>query len=226
MDADQAAALRAPFPPEQIGYITKGGTKLAFVGHAHATDRLLQVDPNWWWEPMGTDSYGLPVLDDHGNLWIRLHLLDTVTLGVGDGVSLKEKIGDAIRNAAMRRGVALDLWAKETPEWEQHETPRIKATKSKPRTPPTDEWSVPPEPPAGVEVLTPVSPPPVGALTAGQLKLINVLAAGAGITDRALLHEGISKLVGRDVDSVKKLTKSEASTVIESLQTRQPGVAS
>ena len=34
-------------------------------------------------------------------------------IGVGDGKSAKECIGDAIRNAAMRFGVALDLWAKD-----------------------------------------------------------------------------------------------------------------
>jgi hypothetical protein len=62
-------------------------------------------------------------------------------------------------------------------------------------------------------------------ITTGQVKLVNVLAAGAGITDRALLHEGISKLIGREVDSVKKLTKHEAAQVIESLQGRQAGAS-
>ena len=218
MDADQAAALRAPFPPEQIGHLKKAGTLLAFVGHAHVTDRLLEVDNAWSWQPMGTRD-GIPQLDEHGNLWIRLYVLDTETIGVGDGVSMKEKIGDAIRNAAMRRGVALDLWAKETPVWDQ-DTPKLKAVRSKPTAPIVDEWSTPEQPPTAVH--PPVSP--VGGapgITTGQVKLVNVLAVGAGISDRALLHEGISKLIGRDVDSVKKLTKHEAAQVIESLQGRQ-----
>lgn len=93
----------------------------------------------------------------------------------------------------------------------------------------------PPEPPAGGDQgLAPLAPPPSGVyrltaalpITTGQVKLVNVLAAGAAITDRALLHEGISKLIGREVHSVKHLTKAEATTVIESLQTRQPKEAS
>lgn len=222
MDADQAAALRAPFPPEHIGHLPKGGVQLAFVGHAHVTDRLLQVDPSWSWAPMGTDAYGLPVLDDSKNLWITLTVCGVTTIGVGDGPSMKEKIGDAIRNAAMRRGVALDLWSKDTPAWDQEE-PKRPVTRSKPRKPVVDEWSAPPmDDPEEAENPPVTAPPGPGAITTGQVKLVNVLAAGAGITDRALLHEGISKLVGREVNSVKHLTKHEAGIVIESLQARQP----
>jgi hypothetical protein len=52
-------------------------------------------------------------LDRAGNLWIKLTICGVTRLGVGDGKNAKEVIGDAIRNAAMRFGVALDLWAKE-----------------------------------------------------------------------------------------------------------------
>lgn len=222
MDADQAAALRAPFPPEQIGKLPKGGIKLDYVSHAWVTDRLLEVDPAWSWEPMGFDAYGNPYMDG-GGLWIKLTICGVTRIGYGNGTgpeAVKIAIGDAIRNAAMRFGVALDLWEKETPPWE-HDTTTIKATRSKPAAPVVDEWSTPLNPPDGSD--TPLSPPSGATpVTAGQVKLINVLADGAGITDRALLHEGIGKLVGRDVASVKHLTKSEAATVIESLQGRQP----
>ena len=40
------AALREPFPPEQIGKLPKGGAMLDFVGHAALTARLLSVDPD------------------------------------------------------------------------------------------------------------------------------------------------------------------------------------
>ena len=113
MTPEQAAELRKPFPKSAIGKLPKGGVMLDFVGHAAATDRLLAVDPAWWWEPLALDETGLPAYDKAGGLWIKLHLCDTVTLGYGDGANPKERIGDAIRNAAMRRGVALDLWAKE-----------------------------------------------------------------------------------------------------------------
>lgn len=106
------AALRAPFRPDQIGKLPKGSTLLDYVGHADVTDRLLEVDPFWYWEPMGTDERGLPAYDERGNLWIRLTVCGVTRLGVGDGPDPKQRVSDAIRNAAMRFGVALDLWAK------------------------------------------------------------------------------------------------------------------
>ena len=142
MTAEQVLALRKPFPPEVIGKLPKqvqkddrdrgkcepgsrysadgsycGGyharsVHLDYVGHAAVTDRLLTVDPEWSWEPLALDEHGLPAYQG-GNLWIKLTICGTTRLGVGDGKSLKECIGDAIRNAAMRFGVALDLWAKE-----------------------------------------------------------------------------------------------------------------
>jgi len=152
------AALRKPFPREAIGILPKpykadsqkgqcnecGGyhglpaVHLDFVGHAAVTDRLLSVDPAWTWEPLALDATGLPALDRSGNLWIRLTVCGVTRLGVGDGKSMKEVIGDAIRNAAMRFGVALDLWTKDelesTPELGSNEKPtaRTRAAKSQP----------------------------------------------------------------------------------------------
>jgi hypothetical protein len=86
---------------------------LDYVGHAAVTSRLLEVDPAWSWEPLALTPEGLPALDRAGNLWIRLTVCGVTRPGVGDGKNAKECISDAIRNAAMRFGVALDLWAKE-----------------------------------------------------------------------------------------------------------------
>ena len=110
--------LRTPFEPHQISYLPKGGVKLAYVGHAALTDRLLSVDPLWTWEPVANDSRGLPLLDESGGLWIRLTICGVTRLGYGDAGdkkgcnAMKERIGDALRNAAMRFGAALDLWHK------------------------------------------------------------------------------------------------------------------
>lgn len=128
-----AQQLREPFPAAFIGKLPKptkadnpkgkcsecGGwhglpaVHLDYVGHAAVTDRLLQVDPAWTWKPLAFTPEGLPALDRVGNLWIKLTISGVTRLGVGDGKNAKECIGDAIRNAAMRFGVALDLWAKE-----------------------------------------------------------------------------------------------------------------
>lgn len=91
---------------------------LDYVGHAAATDRLLDTDLSWSWEPVAFGPDGLPVLDRNGGLWIRLTVCGVTRLGYGDadgktgGNAIKEAIGDAIRNAGMRFGMALDLWHK------------------------------------------------------------------------------------------------------------------
>ena len=136
MDQEHAEALRKPFPPEQIGKLPKptkrdnkkgkcnecGGwhglpaVHLDYAGHAAVTDRLLRVDPGWTWEPLGRDANGLPLLDSKGGLWINLTVCGVTRPGYGDetaGRGMKEIIGDALRNAAMRFGVALDLWSKQ-----------------------------------------------------------------------------------------------------------------
>lgn len=131
------AKLRAPFPPDQIeklpkpirkgawdgrkgghcnichGYhVLEDAIHLDYVGHANTTNRLLEVDPFWEWEPLAYTEAGLPLFDKVGGLWIRLTVCGVTRLGYGDGKEPKEIIGDAIRNAAMRFGVALDLWSK------------------------------------------------------------------------------------------------------------------
>jgi len=98
-------------------YITTAHVDLDYVGHAAATDRLLQVDPEWTWEPVAFGPDGLPVFGN-GGLWIKLTICGVTRMGFGDAGgksgpnAVKEAIGDAIRNASMRFGVALDLWAK------------------------------------------------------------------------------------------------------------------
>lgn len=140
------ARLREPFPAAEIRYLPrvwcgtcrdmKGACKnhqrmkcqkcrnnissahidLAYVGHAEATNRLLNIDPAWSWEPVALDEKGLPQHDHNGGLWIRLTVCGVTRLGYGNaegkrgGDAVKEIIGDAIRNAGMRFGMALDLW--------------------------------------------------------------------------------------------------------------------
>lgn len=105
---------------------------LDYVGHAALTDRLLDTDPEWTWAPVALDESGLPKLDANGGLWIHLTVCGVTRLGYGDsegktgGSAVKEKIGDALRNAAMRFGAALDLWHKGELHMEE-ETPEAKS---------------------------------------------------------------------------------------------------
>lgn len=112
------ALLRVPFKPHQISKLPKGGVLLDYVGHAALTDRLLDADPAWNWEPVADPAaLGLPVVEPRG-MWIRLTVCGVTRYGYGDagakkgGDAVKELIGDALRNAAMRFGAALDLWHK------------------------------------------------------------------------------------------------------------------
>lgn len=143
---DPLAKLRAPFPANQVsklpkeskaqtderkanraagvsckvcgGWHHKNAVHLDYVGHAALTDRLLDVDPLWSWEPVAFAPDGLPAFDRNGGLWIKLTVCGVSRLGYGNadgksgGDAVKEIIGDALRNAAMRFGAALDLWHK------------------------------------------------------------------------------------------------------------------
>src|SRR6185312_14505385 len=138
------AKLREPFPAHQISKLPKPLAKrevmdtipkakcqecggyhatskiihLDYVGHAALTDRLLDTDLEWSWEPVGFTAEGLPALDRNGGLWIKLTVCGVTRYGYGSadgksgGDAMKEMIGDALRNAAMRFGAALDLWHK------------------------------------------------------------------------------------------------------------------
>lgn len=135
------AKLREPFDSSQVGLLPKPyksdspkgncaecgkyhglpAMHLDFVGHGAVTERLLDVDLFWNWEPFAVDATGLPALDRHGNLWIRLTVCGVTRIGVGDGATMKVLIGDAIRNAAMRFGVALYLWVRGQEDEKQHD---------------------------------------------------------------------------------------------------------
>jgi hypothetical protein len=107
-----------PFAANEINQIPKGGLKLDYVGHAALTKRLLETDLEWSWEPFSIGVDGLPKLDEAGGLWIRLTVCGITRIGYGDAgnskgtQAVKEAIGDALRNAGMRFGAALDLWHK------------------------------------------------------------------------------------------------------------------
>lgn len=128
-DMEQLKKLREPFPANQIGKLPKGGVSLDFVGHGFITARLLDVDPTWNWVPMALDEHGLPLLDENGGLWIKLTVCGVTRLGYGDAGgrkgpnAIKESIGDALRNAGMRFGLALDLWCKGDPDAPRPKSP-------------------------------------------------------------------------------------------------------
>jgi hypothetical protein len=126
--AERHAALRTlgeqwwDPPAELIDTLPKGGVQLRYLSHIWVRKALQDADPDWYWEPMGYDSDGQPVIerDSQGNpvgFWIWLHLLGTKMPGYGSVEpgkrdAVKELIGDALRNASMRL-VGGALWVKD-----------------------------------------------------------------------------------------------------------------
>ena len=182
---------------------------LDFVGHAATTDRLLTVDPEWSWDFLAYTTDGLPVTkDSEGNLWIKLTICGVTRIGVGDGSSAKERIGDAIRNAAMRFGVALDLWAKEAlvefaqaaqaHQAEPEPADPVKAVRHEAR-----REARQPQPAPDLE-------PDTGeAIRDNTRKRLFALMGELVGTDEATQRAFLTDTLGRDVDSRASLTEAE-----------------
>jgi len=179
--AGPLALLRQPFPAHHISKLPKPTKKqtddvkadfkkgircaicgawhhpdvvhLDYVGHAALTDRLLDADPEWSWEPVGFTPEGLPARDQNGGLWIKLTVCGVTRYGYGaadgktGGDAVKEIIGDALRNAAMRFGAALDLWHKgdlhPDDAMETHDTETGEIIDAKPVSPPREKLEGP-----------------------------------------------------------------------------------
>lgn len=118
MTPEQSKALRSKMPDNLVSKFPANAGANAnkeYAGHAAVTDRLLEVDPEWTWKFLGD---GTPVFDDVGGIWIELTVCGVTRIGYGfperlkGGNAIKEAIGDAIRNAAMRFGVGLEFWFK------------------------------------------------------------------------------------------------------------------
>jgi hypothetical protein len=110
MTASNHEELRKPFPPEHISKLpaSRGRPALDYVNHAIVTDRLLKYAGDWH----------LTVLERfewNGKCYVRVALtIDHVTREeYGEDSDPKTAISDALKRAAMRFGVGLDLWSKE-----------------------------------------------------------------------------------------------------------------
>lgn len=131
------AALADYYKPDPaiVAQIEKNGVTLDYVGHAEITRILCEIDPEWSWEPAAWID-GRPATHTQigkmrmrdgtvreiptVSMWGRLTLCGVTRLAVGsvEGHKAdidKELVSDFLRNAAMRFGVCLALWAKGTP---------------------------------------------------------------------------------------------------------------
>ena len=183
--------------PKIVGKLPKGGMQLDFVGHADVTKMLIEIDPEWTWEPTAFDVNGLPayrVENGMAHMAGWLTILGVRRLGIGSVMHnkpdlLKELISDFIRNASMRFGVCLSLWTKQ--EWDDvSHTPTTSAPK--------------PAPVAKVEPAKPSDP----LVSMDNIKRFVDACKTAGLN-----HEHVAKSAGVDLAD---LTESQMPALRES----------
>jgi hypothetical protein len=193
-------------------WITTGHMHLDYVGHAEATDRLLDADIEWGWEPMALTPAGLPLFDELGGMWIRLTVAGVTRLGYGSAPgktgpdAIKEIIGDAIRNSGMRFGLALDLWARTDLHADERDEPEVEQERPMTRPPSAgpavDEWTK--------------DAPPL-ALPGQVDNILSGLRLVRGITDETAMREAIEAMVGHPVPYLPGLLFGEAVRIIATL---------
>lgn len=151
LKANQSLGIRCK---ECGGWHHKNVQHLDYMGHAAVTDRLLEVDPLWDWDYIAKEANGNPIYEQNGGLWITLTVCGVTRKGYGAAEgkkgpdAIKEIIGDAIRNGAMRFGVGLEMWHKgvlhmELPEERepQTEAPTLPECSEEVFKQNTPEWS-------------------------------------------------------------------------------------
>lgn len=210
---DGLKLMRGAFPAHHIGILIKGSKEqtkcpanektsckvcggwhhpkmahLSYVGHAALTDRLLDCDPFWTWEPLAYDSFGLPAFDSDGGLWIKLTVCGVTRLGYGNamvsefkeiGSRQKEVIGDALRNAAMRFGAALELWHK----GELHLDDDDPRTENKTTKPPIKQAELPPYTAAQMDANKPLWEKAIQSGKSSPEHLISTVSAKYSLSD-------------------------------------------
>ena len=222
--------------PKIVGTIPRNGINLAYVSHADITKILIEIDPNWNWQPVAWDN-GRPAIhveNGTATMWATLTLLGKSLLGVGsvraDKQDLdKELVGDFLRNASMRFGIALSLWSKQ--DWSDNttivRTPEVKRSiQNHPASQPDDREITPAEVAeifGGATIVEAVITPIKAATSAGTISdkqkgLISKLAKEKVDGDvTPILKQQFRK------SSVNELTTKEGSALIKLLMEAKVG---
>lgn len=170
---------------------------LDYVGHADLTKVLIEIDPYWNWKPLGMRD-GTPIINiDNGvaTMWIELTVLGKTIIGVGSCKAdkedrSKELIGDALRNAAMRFGIAVNLWSKHDATINTNGTPKVREIKR-----------------------TDIDKHPSARAGSGLIKLVEREASKQG--DPTKIAAGI---IGRKLGSLDEMSPDEARQVLAGLK--------
>jgi hypothetical protein len=194
--------------PKLVGTIErKNGVVLSYVSHADITRILIEIDPLWSWEPLAIKD-GRPEIhcaNGMATMWGKLTLLGKTMIGVGSCDESKpdrdkELIGDFLRNASMRFGIALNLWSKQDADGGKRDVTNVVnmvnrafGTSAAPSAPRTSGGG------GG------------GTSSVKQQNLIVKLSRERNILD---LPQYLTEEFGRAISAVGDLSSSEASSVI------------
>src|SRR6476659_1161253 len=121
LNSEMRTQLRQSFKPRLLSKVNKGFGAIDTINHAVVTDRLNKVAPGWtmgeprFIEVDGNDGmkHCLAVVN-----WMQIGSVRRWEIGEVEhpstyGDEAKKAMSDWIKRAAMRFGVAIDLWTKE-----------------------------------------------------------------------------------------------------------------
>jgi len=220
--------LSRPFDPREVEVkiqaVNRDRTRAQVVAYVDARtvlDRLDEaVGPTGWSDSYevltnGTDADGRRLVE----VKCTLTVLGVSKEDVGEGDSLKAAFSDALKRAAVKFGVGRYLYRLPKVWADLDERGNIKDPEAVKRallsgedTPP---WEDKP-PPKRAKPAEPEDSRPSGGITEAQLRYIYKLWKEMGGGDD--IHDYASAVLGREVSSLKELTRQEASKLIEAMK--------
>jgi len=226
--------LSRPFDPEDVEIkvqaVNKDRTRAQVVAYVDARtvlDRLDEaVGPEGWndtYEVLtnGTDSDGRRLVE----VKCVLTVLGVSKEDVGEGDSLKAAFSDALKRAAVKFGIGRYLYRLPKVWADLDERGNIKDPEGVKRymlgldggRPRGEESAKPNRPPQRQAAQEAASASRSDGITEAQLRYIHRLWKELA-TDGDDIHEYAAAILGRDVSSLKELTRQEASRLIEAMK--------
>jgi hypothetical protein len=190
--AERHKALSKPFPREKIQEKRgQGGRMMSYISHGLITERLNEVDPEWSWDRVEEHIYYDNGIPHCAGVTVRLTVGGIARVEAGgpqrqDGFAneIKNAYSDALKRAAMRFGVALDMWESLVDaEYDEDVTlaERVPAPVQRQAQPQRQQQ---PQPTSTVQsVPAPASERVAGGATKKQIGKLRVQASQAGHND-------------------------------------------
>jgi len=117
MPGEQLKQLAAKVPDKLVSQVDKGFGNVDYLDHAQVVQLLLHhLEAPFNWEVSAPHSSGdaknpVAVI---GTLTVVVDGKQYTVQGVGDGQDFKKAESDAVKRAAMKLGLGLELWAQDS----------------------------------------------------------------------------------------------------------------